>query len=430
MPSITSDPEGLVRSCYAAAVAAVQPEAALHGPLRERAPDDLPCWIISVGKASHGMAHAIVEWLDEHGRTPDGGIVVAAQALAPPHAALIALTGDHPIPRARSARAAAAIADIVGRIPANAEVHVAISGGASALMAGPRSPLTMPDVTQLFELLISSGLDIRQMNAARKRATRWSAGRLALALAPCRLHLWVISDVIGDDLESIGSGPCTGDGWTSDEVLALLASRGLLDQLPEVVTEALRQETPKPDDPFLQSLVPRIVANNHSAVAAAAAAARRSGVEVQVMPDLLQGDAAEMGRSIAKAMTTNAAVPRVMIWGGETVVTIASDSGTGGRSQELALAAAERLQGRSGILLAAGTDGRDGPTDAAGALVDGNTWARVTASGRDAAADLGHHDSYPALNAAGALIKTGPSGTNVCDIAIAATGWERTGPAS
>ena len=430
MPSITSDPEGLVRDCYAAAIAAVQPGTALYGPLRERAPDNAPCWIIAIGKASPGMARAVVEWLGEHARAPDGGIVVAAEALAPPHAALIALAGDHPIPGAQSALASEAIADVVGRLPVNAVVHVAISGGASALIAGPLRPLAMRDVTHAFEALMSSGLDIRQMNAVRKRFTRWSAGRLALALAPRRLHLWMISDVIGDDLESIASGPCTGDSWTSDETVALLASRGLLDQLPSAVRELVHQETPKPDDPFLRSLVPRIVANNDCAVAAAAAVARRAGVAVQVMPEPLHGEAAATGRRIANAIRTNGTARTIMVWGGETVVTVVGDSGTGGRSQELALAAAELLHGSRDVLLAAGTDGRDGPTDAAGAFVGGATWAKITAAGRNPAADLRRHDSYAALNAAGALVKTGPTGTNVCDIAIATSGWGRTAPAS
>jgi glycerate 2-kinase len=423
MPSITSDPEGIVRGCHAAAVAAVQPRAALDRPLREGPPPAGPCWIIAVGKASHGMAGAIVEWLGERGREPGGGIVVAAEWLASPHATLLALAGDHPIPGAQSAVASAAIADVVGRIPLNAEVHVAISGGASALMAGPLSPLTMRDVMHVFERLLSSGLDVRQMNAVRKRFSRWSAGRLALALAPRRLHIWVISDVIGDDLESIGSGPYSGDSWTSEATVALLTSRGLLDTLPSAARGLLHRETPKPDDPFLRSLVPRIVANNHSAVAAAAAAARRAGMAVQVMAEPLQGEAAAMGRRIANSMRTNEAAPTIMVWGGETVVTIIGQSGPGGRSQELALAAAELLHGSRDVLLAAGTDGRDGPTDAAGALVDGTTWAQVAATGRNPAADLRHHDSYAALNAAGALVKTGPTGTNVCDVAIATSGW-------
>ncbi len=269
----------------------------------------------------------------------------------------------------------------------NAEVHIAISGGASALIAGPLPPLTMHDVTQVFGLLLSSGLDIGQVNAVRKRCTRWSAGRLALALAPRRLKIWVISDVIGDDLESIGSGPCTGDSWTSEATVALLASRGLLDKLPDAARGLIGQETPKPDDPVLRALVPRIVANNHTAVTGGRrCSATRGNVAVHVMPDPLRGEAAEMGRIVANATRARATAPAILVWGGETVVTIIGDSGAGGRSQELALAAAELLRGSRDVLLAAGTDGRDGPTDAAGALVDGTTWARIAASGRDPSA--------------------------------------------
>jgi hydroxypyruvate reductase len=369
------------------------------------------------------MARAIVAWLSRHGRSPDGGIVIAAELLAPLHPSVMALVGDHPVPGDRSARAAAAMAEIFARIPLHAEVHVAISGGASALMAGALPSLSTGDVSRTFELLMSSGLDIREMNAVRKRVTRWSAGRLALALAPRTLHIWVISDVIGDDPGSIGSGPCTGDAWTSNETIAMLAGRGLFDALPYAVKEAMRQETPKPDDPFLRSITPRIVANNGTALAAAVAAARQLGIEAQIMPNPLRGDAAAMGREIANGIRDDGTAPRLRIWGGETMVTIAGNGGVGGRSQELALAAAELLHGRGGVLLAAGTDGRDGPTDAAGALVDGATWTRIEAAGRDPSADLLRHDSHAALNAAGALIKTGPSGTNVCDIAIGASGW-------
>ncbi len=423
MTGIAEGPAVVLRRCYAAAVEAVQPEAALRGPLRDVDPGRSPCWIISVGKASHGMARAIIGWLAEHGRAPSGGIVVAAEGLPAPHASLQSLVGDHPIPGAASARAAVAIAELLDVIPANAEVHVAISGGTSALIAGPLPQLRASDVARTFALLMSSGLDIREMNAVRKRVTRWSAGRLALGLGSRRTHVWVVSDVMGDDLSSIGSGPCTGDAWTSAEVGAMLADRGLLAALPAAVQDAMKQETPKPDDEFLCSITPRIVANNSIALAAAAAAARRLGISAQVTVDPLRGEAAPMGREIATAMRHRDGAPCIRIWGGETTVTIMGDAGIGGRSQELALAAAEALRGTDGVLLAAGTDGRDGPTDAAGALVDGATWVRIAAAGHDPAADLLRHDSYAALDAAGALVKTGPSGTNVMDVVITATGW-------
>lgn len=393
----------------------------MRDPLREVAPGDAPCWIISVGKASHGMARAIVGWLADHDRAPAGGIVIGVEAMAPAHPALHVLVGDHPIPGAASEQAARAVADLIAAIPEHADVHVAISGGASALMAGPLPPLSMGDVRSTFESLVSSGLDIGEMNAVRKRVTRWSAGRLALALAPRRLHVWIISDVIGDDPGDIASGPCTGDRWTGSEVRELLIERKLIESIPAAVQRLLPRATPTLADPWLASIMPRIVATNLLARQAAAAAAM--GVRAIAMPNLVRGEAAAAGRELAIAMGGYADGPAIRIWGGETTVTIVGDAGIGGRSQELALAAAEVLRSTSGVLLAAGTDGRDGPTDAAGALVDGATWRRIELAGREPATDLRRHDSYIALNAAGALIKTGPSGTNVMDLVLAATGW-------
>ena len=419
----TVRPPEILMHCYAAAIAAVQPRAALHAPLRAIVPGNAPCWIISIGKASHGMARAIVEWLAEHGREPVGGIVVATEALAAPHPSLQSMAGDHPIPGVRSVRAAKAIAALIDEIPIGADVHIAISGGASALIAGPLSSLTGTDVTRTFELLISSGLDIDEMNAVRKRVTRWSAGRLALQLPGRTLHVWIISDVPGDDPGSIASGPCSGDSWHSEDVRALLTRRGLYSGLPAPVQAALQVETAKPDDLRLAGILPCIVANNSSALAAAVAAARSFDIAAAVMPTPLRGEAAHMGQQIAMAMQQRRDGRVIQLWGGETTVTIVGGGGVGGRSQELALAAAQALRGTPGVMLAAGTDGRDGPTDAAGALVDGDTWDRISAAGRDPSADLARHDAYPALDAADALLRTGPSGTNVMDIAMAATGW-------
>jgi glycerate 2-kinase len=435
----------LLHRCYGAAVAAVQPAAALQVPLRAAPAGPAPCWLIGVGKAAHGMTAAITDWLAETKRQPAGGIVVSPSresgailesgsatarrsgdmAGEAPHASLRIFVGDHPIPRDNSARAAAAIGDVVREIPRHADVHVAISGGASALIAGPLAGLTMADVTSTFQLLLTSGLDIHEMNAVRKRITRWSAGRLALALADRRVHVWVVSDVPGDDLSSIASGPCTGDPWTTDAVRRLLTKSGLIERLPSLVQAALAHETPKPTDPALAAISPRIVANNRTALTAAADMARRSGVAAEVMRDPLVGEAAAMGRRIADAMRKAAgSLPQVLLWGGETTVTITGGHGRGGRSQELAMAAAQVLHDTQtgGVLLAAGTDGRDGPTDAAGALVSRHTWQQVTDAGRDPAADLSHHDVYPALDAAHALVRTGPTGTNVMDLAIAVTG--------
>jgi hydroxypyruvate reductase len=429
---------GLLRRCFAAAVAAVQPAGALRAPLRATAHDRSPSWVIAIGKAAAGMAASITDWLAGDGRALAGGVVVgpAAEAIGSAwttavwpagqsHGTVRFTTGDHPIPRDDSARAAAAIAELVQQIPAGADVHVALSGGGSALIAGPLPGLTMADVTATFDLLLTSGLDIHEMNAIRKRITRWSAGRLGLALAGRQVHVWVISDVPGDDLTSIASGPCTGDPWTSDDVRRLLNGSRLAEQLPGSVRAAITRETPKPGEPGLLGITPIIVANNRTALIAAADTAREAGVAVRVMDNPLHGEAAAMGQRIAGTMRQNSGRgPELLIWGGETTVTVTGPYGIGGRSQELALAAAEALRDAEtvGTLLAAGTDGRDGPTDAAGAVVDRDTWQRIVTAGRDPAADLSGHNAHPALDAAGALVRTGPTGTNVMDLAIALTG--------
>ena len=419
MPAESATP--LLRRCHAAAIAAVQPEAALREPLASDPAPGSDCWVIAVGKAAQGMAAAIARESSARGGRIHGGLIVGADPYVP-DGALPTVVGDHPIPGLRSERAADALAALVQRIPRDASTHVAISGGASALIAGPLPEFSMADVTQTFELLLTSGLDIHEMNAIRKRVTRWSAGRLALALEGRRVRAWVISDVPGDDLSSIASGPCSGDPWTAGQVRRLLVSSGLAPRLPPAILAGMSRETPKPDDPRLAGVTARIVADNRTAMSAAADEGRRAGITVTLMDEPLRGDAGAMGRRIAAEMLRRrGASPQLLIWGGETTVAIAGTSGTGGRSQELALAAARELgaSGVAGALLAAGTDGRDGPTDAAGAVVDATTWHRIGASGRDPDADLAHHDAYAALSAAGALLRTGPTGTNVMDLAIA-----------
>jgi glycerate 2-kinase len=429
---------GLLDRCFAAAIAAAQPAGALRAPLRAVAHGGSSNWVIGIGKAAAGMVASITDWLAGDGRALTGGVVVGAGAerIGSPwttavwpagqsHATVHFTAGDHPIPGDGSARAAVAIGELVQQVPAGADVHVALSGGGSSLIAGPLPGLTMADITATFDMLLTSGLDIHEMNAIRKRITRWSAGRLGLALAGRRIHVWVISDVPGDDLTSIASGPCTGDPWTTGDVRRLLAGSRLADRLPESVRAAIARETPKPGDPALTGITPIVVANNRTALVAAAETAREAGAAVRIMDDPLRGEASAMGRRIAESMRQHReAGLQLLIWGGETTVAIAGSHGTGGRSQELALAAARSLYDAhtAGTLLAAGTDGRDGPTDAAGAVVDGDTWQRIVAAGRDPAADLSGHNSYPALDAAGALVRTGPTGTNVMDLAMALTG--------
>jgi hydroxypyruvate reductase len=354
------------------------------------------------------------------------------------------IAGDHPIPGDASARAAAAIDAWVRELNPNADVHIALSGGASAMMAAPLPGLSDGDLRDTFRLLLGSGLDINEMNAVRKRICRWSAGRLARALAPRRTFVWIISDVPGDDPATIASGPCHGDLWGASTVRELLDEADIWRKLSRPVQEAMAVETMKPGAAGLGEVRTKIVARNSDALQAAAAYATSRGVVAHIVSRTLSGEAADAGRAIARRLVKAQAIdwppgilvdlmpqpPELWLYGGETVVTLGDSASAGGRNQELALAAAEVFAGVSFspnvMLLAAGTDGRDGATPAAGAIVEGSTWGRIATKGRNPAADLAHHDSHAALAAAEALLQTGHTGTNVMDVVLGFSDrWEQ-----
>lgn len=423
----------VLRHCFAAALNAVEPSQAMARALAEAVPAARPIVLICAGKAACGMARGLVTWLALHDREPAGGMMFAPDACLAPHPSLTVMIGDHPLPGERSRAACDALATWLNELPLDVEVHVAISGGATSLLAGPLPGLSMDDVTRTFELLLASGLDIEHSNTIRKRVARWTAGRLALALHPRAISAWLLSDVPGDDPEVIGSGPCLGDRWSSRDVIALSRAAGLLEQLPSAVIAALEFETPKPCHAAANAERTEIVASNHVAMEAARACAIALGCHAKAMPRPLAGPARQAGRQIAAALLQvrgsrfgiddtlgDAGRPRVFVYGGETTVALDETTGMGGRNQELALAAAQVLAGRgTGVaLLSAGTDGRDGPTDAAGAIVDQTTWPAIQSRGIDPLRALEHHDSYRALDAAGALLRTGISGTNVMDLVL------------
>jgi hydroxypyruvate reductase len=275
------------------------------------------------------------------------------------------------------------------------------------------------------------------MNRIRKRFSRWGGGKLARALAPARIRVFVISDVIGDDLASIGSGPCVPDPTTAAEVHSLLEASRLWGRLPDQARRLVLSaesghlpETPKPGDQTFARVTHELIASNRLALDAAAARARELNLTPFVHNTPLSGEASRVGTELAAALLDDCArqahpqsgsQASCWIWGGETTVSLGRDTaGIGGRCQELALAAAKLLSGSStsAALLAAGTDGRDGPTDAAGAVVDSKTWGAVSAGGRDPELDLKTHNAYAALNAAGALLRPGLTGTNVMDVVI------------
>jgi glycerate 2-kinase len=421
----------LLRDCFAAGVRAARPDAALARALAAASPPPTArnCAVVSVGKAAGGLAKAMVDWLARSDAVPLAGVIVSSEQVTPPHPALRVLVGDHPIPHQRSEAAADAIGDVLASLPVDIDVHVAISGGTSSLIAGPLPGLSMDDVTATFSQLLSSGLAIDAMNAVRKRTTRWSAGRLAAAVAPRPVWGWLLSDVQGDDPAAIGSGPCSPDRWTASAVAQELRRIGALDALPPAVRAGLGNETLKPGDRVFDHVRVQIIADNATARDAAAAVARQRGARVHVDQAYLTGEAADEGRRLARLVRDAPASgeTEVWVWGGETTVTITGKPGKGGRAQELALAAAQELDGadRDVELLAAGTDGRDGPTDAAGAIVDQRTWHRLSMSQGDGAEALRHHATYDALHAAGALLRTGPTGTNVTDLVIAARAGTR-----
>jgi glycerate 2-kinase len=388
--------------------------------------------MVALGKAALPMASAAVEVLQEQAVRPAGGIVVGPAPGESPDAALEYIQGDHPEPGAGSLQAAQALERTAARVPADAEAWVLLSGGTSSLIAAPEPGLSAADLSALYRLLLGSGLDIQAMNRIRKRFSRWGGGKLARALAAARIRVYVISDVIGDDLAAIGSGPCVPDPATALEVRLLLEQAGLWRRIPPAVRSLVIStesgtvpETPKPGDPAFERVTTELIASNRLALEAAARRAGELGLHAAVMETPIAGEASAVGAELASALlgtlsSSRESAPSCVIWGGETTVTLGETRGSGGRCQELALAAAQVLDGApDGVaILAAGTDGRDGPTDAAGAIVDGNTWGSIMAKGRDPAHDLATHDAYPALDAAGVLLRTGHTGTNVMDVVI------------
>ncbi len=427
-------PQGraLLTMLYDAAVGGAAPGPLTTAALRSvRPPPNGRVHLFAIGKAAPAMAAAAMT--TPFALLEVAGVVIAPDRVTPPHDRLVTFASDHPLPAHRSHAAARLLADAATRVKADDLAVVLLSGGTSSLIAAPAPGLDESDIDALFALLIGSGLAIGAMNAVRKRFTRWGAGRLAVALAPARVVVLVMSDVAGDVPADIGSGPCTPDADSASEISALLDRAGLLTRLPprlrthlEDVVAGRAPETPKPGDDAFAHVSTRVIGSNRLAVDAIVDRARALSLSVESNEAPLSGDAAVAGTAIARELCVLAARgERVcVVWGGETTVRLGGVSSTrGGRCQELALAAArvfaaEQPSRHRVTLLAAGTDGRDGPTDAAGAFADRDVWDAIRHRGRDPAVDLALHASYDALDAAGALFRCGPTGTNVMDVVI------------
>ena len=432
----------LLVELYDAAVAGAAPGPITGDAIRELdlRPGQRPR-LYAFGKAAHAMASASVSALEQAGNHVTAGIVVSPEAQPAPAATISALVGDHPIPGRQSLAAAERIGELATGLRSDDVALVLISGGATSLIGAPLPGMRDADLVALYELLLGSGLDIREMNAVRKRFARWGAGRLAVALAPARTHALIISDVESDDPADIASGPCTHDPNSVHDVIAILERTGLLDRIATPMRDYLASvargtipETPRTTDPAFAHVTTRIIGSNRLSTEAAARHARELSLAVINHGSVLAGDAAQSGAEIASELLERArdGWRGCVIWGGETTVQLgvsnpAADNDhppLGGRCQELALAAGRVLAegsetARRITLLAAGTDGRDGPTDAAGAFADASLWDAIRAAGRSPERALARHESYAALDAAGALHRRGHTGTNVRDVVIA-----------
>ena len=408
-----------------AGLAAVDPEAATRrwmagaaGRLRSR-----PLTVVAAGKAAGPMARALVAgWGERIVR----GLVVTGDGLDPGPEAFHLERAGHPLPDERSARAGAAVLDAAAGTPPDGGFVLLLSGGASALLTAPADGLALSDLRAVTAGLMRAGADIEEQNAVRRHLTRASGGRLA-AVTRALVEVAVVSDVPGDELATIGSGPCAPDPTTWADALEIVERR-LGERVPTAVRAYLQEgaagalaDTRGSGDPIFDRVHHEIVARNEDALRGIEAAARERGIPTARCSFALEGEARDAAtRLVAEARSRSG--PLILLAGGETTVTVRG-SGRGGRNQELALAAACELDGESALsVLAAGSDGIDGPTDAAGAWADGQTARRGRRAGVEAAACLEDNDAHRFFEAEGGLLRTGPTGTNVMDLVLVAVG--------
>lgn len=368
--------------------------------------------VISVGKAAYAMATAVTETAKQSiGRV----IVVTKHGHAGPSRAGWEIhEAGHPIPDENGLRAAYAVRDAVRGLDESDLVIVAVSGGASALLSAPAEPVTLEDKQQTTDLLLRAGADIYELNTIRKQLSFLKGGRLAALAYPARVIGLLLSDVIGDPMDVIGSGPTVPDTSTPGDAEAILRKRGLWDRVPPTVRERLSARESARHSERVENV---IVGSNRLALEAAAKKADQLGYPSRIVSDCLQGEAREVAREQA-CLFVRADTPACLLSGGETTVTV-KGKGKGGRNQEFALALACQIEGAEDrAVLCAGTDGTDGPTDAAGAYADGGTVRRALGLGMQPLEHLDNNDAYPFFERLGDLIKTGPTGTNVMDINI------------
>ncbi|MDH3947787.1 MAG: DUF4147 domain-containing protein [Gammaproteobacteria bacterium] len=393
---------------YAAALEAVEGRNCVRNYLQKHDLTDKPVVLLAMGKAAAAMAAGACEVLGE--RVIDGLVVTKeGHADMPLPECLTVLEAAHPVPDEHSLKAGQTVIELVSQLPQDSQLLVLTSGGASALVEALPDGIGLSELARLNRWLLGSGLSILAMNRIRQSVSCLKGGKLAGLLKGQAAMNLLISDVPGDDPAFIASGPF----YTATE--AEIEVNELSDWVMAMQQQAAAVSSPA----VLEQAVPHhIVASNRLACEAALACARQHGWPAVYHPELLEADVEEVAVSLLNAL--DELPPGVHIWGGETTVRLPPEPGRGGRNQHLALVAARQLAGRDDRwLLAAGTDGTDGPTVDAGALVDGGTIQRGEAEGLDATECLARADAGSFLEASGDLLYTGPTGTNVMDLVLA-----------
>lgn len=374
--------------------------------------------VIGVGKASVAMARGVTTRFAD--RVVTGTVVSNAAAQLDDVAVIV---GGHPVPNASSITGARTIMDTAGSAGSDDLLVVLISGGGSSLAELPAGDLELDDLVAVTDQLLRSGATIQEINAVRKHLSAFKGGNLAEAAADAGdVVTLVLSDVVGNPLDVIASGPTVADPTTYGDALAVLERRAVLGEAPDAVVDHLRRgaagaipETPD-DAALFESQQVVIVGDAATAGNAVVAEAERRGISGRLVTSTLTGEAKEAAQRVVEACLQS---DQLLVFAGETTVTVTGD-GTGGRNQELALAAGIALEGHPGAVVASfGTDGIDGPTPAAGAIGDGHTVQRARAAGIDPHDALARNDSHPLLAATGDLLITGPTGTNVGDVVVA-----------
>lgn len=385
-------------------------------------------YVVGVGKAAAPMAQAMEMLLGDRIKA---GLVCVKYGHGAPLDRIRLMEAAHPVPDDQGSRAAREILSLVSKAGENDLVFFLLSGGGSALMALPAAGLSLGDKQETTRCLLSCGAAIHEINTIRKHLSAVKGGWLARAASPAKLVSLIVSDVIGDDVGVIASGPTAPDESTFEACREIFHRYRLQERLPPAVFDRVADgaagrvdETPKPRDPLFSAVTNIVVASNAQALSAARLKARALGYTPLILSSMIEGET----RQVAKVHTAMArevlksghpvSPPACLISGGETTVTIRG-GGRGGRNQEFALAAVPGISGSEHVVvLSAGTDGSDGPTDAAGALADSRSFTRAWRLGMDAHRFLTDNDAYPFFEALGDLLLTGPTGTNVMDLNI------------